>query len=231
MKKIMTVCIAVLFSWNVSFASIPVIDGGNLAQNILTALQTLQSNLNEATMIVNQIQQIEHQILNLTELDFSIGEEFSEQLHDLFSQVGEVQGLMQDLGSLQADFEELYPELNEEELADGERVSELINNALNESRSMMLGAAKTGARVLEDMPKTQSQLDRLLSASESSVGNLQAIQAGNQISATVSSNIMSLTTMFSTYAQAHMSFMQRINLDAAVSENRRKHALEHKLKT
>ena len=42
-----------------------VFDPGNFSQNILTAIRTLQSNVNEASQIANQIQQINNQIHNL----------------------------------------------------------------------------------------------------------------------------------------------------------------------
>ncbi len=205
---------------------IPVIDVSNLAQNILSAVRALQSNLNEAKMIVNQIKQLENDFKNLTDLNFSIGNDYSAQLHDLFSEMGAVQGLMQDLISLQSKFEQLYPEFNTNPSAvSSATMSQVLNDALNESRQMMLGAARTGAKVLENLPKTESQLDELLVKSENAVGNLSAAQAGNQITATISSNIMNLNALMANYAQAHMSHLQKLNTEQAAVENRLQHVL------
>lgn len=205
---------------------IPVIDVSNLAQNILSAVRALQSNLNEAKMIVNQIKQLENDFKNLTDLNFSIGNDYSAQLHDLFSEMGAVQGLMQDLINLQTKFEQLYPELNNDPSAVPSVVmSQILNDALDESRQMMLGAARTGAKVLENLPKTESQLDELLVKSENAVGNLSALQSGNQISATISSNIMNLNALMANYAQAHMSHLQKLNTEQAAVENRLQHVL------
>ena len=228
MKKIISgiLAFAVTFTLLPAFASIPVFDGANLGQNILTAIRTLQSNLNEAKMLANQIKQLENDFKNLTTLDFSIVDDYSDQLHDLFSEMGAVHGLMQDLTTLQGRFDELYPELNNNGSAvTGERMSEVINAALDESRQMMLGASRTGAMVLENLPRTQEQLDRLLVESDNAVGNLSALQINNQISATVSSNIMNLNAIMSNYAQAHMSYLQRINTERAATENRMDHVL------
>jgi len=90
---------------------------------------------------------------------------------------------------------------------------------------MMLGAARTGAKVLDNLPKTEHHLDRLLVASENSVGNLSAVQAGNQISATISANLVSLNALMANYSQAHMSHLQKLNLEQAATENRRQHVL------
>lgn len=205
---------------------IPVIDGSNLAQNILAAVRALQSNLNEAKMIVNQIKQLENDFKNLTDLNFSIGNDYSAQLHDLFTEMGAVQGLMQDLINLQGKFEQLYPEFNSNPSAVAStEMSEVLNDALNESRQMMLGAARTGAKVLENLPKTETQLDQLLLKSENAAGNLSALQAGNQISATISSNIMNLNALMANYSQAHMSHLQKLNTEQAAVENRLQHVL------
>ena len=207
-------------------AGIPVIDGSNLAQNILAAVRAFQSNLNEAKMIVHQVKQLENDFKNLTEMDFSIGDEYSEQLHELFYEVGSVQGIMQNIINLQSEFEVLYPDFNNQYSPVASiTMSEVLNEALNESRNMMLGAAKTGARVLENLPKTEQQLDRLLVASENSAGNLSAVQAGNQISATISANIMSLNALMANYSQAHMSYLQKTNTEEAAIGNRMQHVL------
>lgn len=232
MKRRMFVC-SIVLSLGLVLAPIPVLAGGipvfdgtNLSQNILTAIRALQSNLNEARMIVNQVKQLENDLLNLTELDFSIGSEYSEQLHELFAEVGAVQGVMQDLVSLQNEFERLYPAFNNDPSAVASiTMSEVLNEALNESRDMMLGAARTGAKVLENMPKTEAQLELLLNASESAAGNLSALQAGNQISATVSANLMSLNALMANYSQAHMSHLQKMNTEQAAVENRLQHVL------
>lgn len=207
-------------------AAIPVIDGANLAENILTAIRTLQSNLNEATMIANQVKQLRNDLKNLTKLDLSIVDEYSSQLHALFDEVGQVQGLMQNLSTLQAEFERLYPDFNNNpnEISSIE-MSRVLNEALNESRDMMRGAAKTGAMVLENLPRTQSQLDSLMRSSDNAIGNLAALQAGNQITATVSSNLISLNALIANYSQAHISHLQKINTQEAATSNRMEHVL------
>lgn len=188
-----------------------------MAQNILTAIRTLQSNINEAKMILNQVK-------DLTKLPTTIKNEFNENLHDLFTQVGEIQGLMQDLSTLQMKFEELYPDFTKETsyITNG-RLSEVLNTALDESRKSMLGAAKTGAQVLENSRNSQEQLDRLISASHSAVGNLQTQQAGNEITAVVASNLINLNSLLSTATQAQITFQQGLNTEKAAAINRMQH--------
>jgi len=208
-------------------AQVVVVDPANLAENILQALRALQSNLNEARMLANQVQQIAHDIRNLTKLPYSILEEYKTQFEELFSEVGSVHGLMQDLVTLQRRFDELYPDFGAEAgLVAGETVSENAERWLEESRQMMLQASINGAKVLVDLPKTHQRLEKLLLDSSNSVGILQATQAGNQIAATVAGNLTNLNTQLATYTQAHNSFLMQLNAGAAAGENRMKHVLE-----
>lgn len=195
-----------------AFASgIPVFDGANMAQNILTAIRTLQSNINEAKMILNQVK-------DLTKLPTTIRDEFSDDLHELFTQVGQIQGMMQDLTTLQTEFENLYPDfINSISPLTNERFSESMAKALEESRKSMLGAAKTGAQVLENIRSSQTQLDRLINASHGAVGNLQTQQAGNEITAVVASNLINLNAQIATLSQAQITYMQTHNLEKSAN--------------
>ena len=222
MKKVLLILIVIfagicLCRRDAQAGGIPVIDTSNLAQSVLSAARTLQSNLNEARMIANQIK-------NLTALDFNILEGYSGNLTKLFETMGSVHGLMQDLSSLEANFETLYPDFNNDPArVSEEKASETINRALDESRRMMQGAAKTGAIVLQNLPKTEAELEELLADSKTSVGILQATQAGNQINAEVASNLLHLNAMLANFTQAHMAYMQKQNTAEAIELNKSKH--------
>ena len=204
-----------------------VIDPANLVQNVLQAIRMLQSNLNEVQMIANQVQQLANDIRNLEKLPYNIVDEYTAQFEELFAAVGSVHGLMQDLSSLHSRFDDLYPDFNESfSPIPGATVSQKANEWLNESRQMMLAASITGAKVLEDIPKTHERLDKLLVDSSNAVGILQAAQAGNQIAATVAGNITNLSAQLASYTQAHSSFLMQINAGAAAGKNRLDHVLD-----
>lgn len=210
---------ALFFSPRAHAGGIPVIDVGSIAKQII-------SNLNEVRMIKNQILSLENELKNLTQLDFNILDDYSQSMRYLFEKMGEVHGLMQEFSNLQAEFEELYPDFNNIlQSLDPTLTSESVNRALDESRQMMLGASKTGSAVLENLPKTQAQLEELLSDSHGAVGILQATQAGNQINATISSNLMNLTAMFTSYVQAYVSYTQNANMGQAIEAKRAKDLL------
>lgn len=201
---------------------IPVVDALSVAKSVI-------SNINEAMMIKNQVEQLANDMKNLTSLDFSILDEYSEQLTSFFEKMGEVHGLMQELGDLEAKFEELYPDFhNLIGEFDEAKASEAIFKALDESRQQMLGAAKVGQKVLENMPRTQAQLEELISDSQSAPGILQATQAGNQINATISGNLMTLNGLMAQFVQTYTSYMQKENMKEAIEIKRKEKLLAGK---
>jgi len=201
-------------------------DPTNHSQNILSALRALKSNINEAKAIKNQIKSLANEAENLKKLDFSIVDEFSNQMNDLFEVTGSINGLMQDFNALQDEFENLYPDFTKQDGFDAKELSERAAKWLQASRENVLGASKTGAKVLEGLPKSQQQLEELVGQSQGAAGILQATQAGNQISANVAGNLQSLNAQLATYIQAHMSFMMQQQSTQSSVEARSKEALD-----
>ncbi len=204
-----------------------VFDPSNFAQNLLSAIRALMSNVNEARMIANQVITLANEAKNLTSLPFDIIQEYSTQFSDLFTTVGSVNGLMQNLETLQSEFESLYPDFSQ--IYDPVSRSSMatdMEKQIHTTREMMLGASQTGAQVLQNLPTTQAQLDRLLSDSQGAVGILQATQAGNQIAATVAGNLTNLNAQLATYTQAHTAFLMEINSAESAAKNRMNHVLD-----
>lgn len=217
--KYLLLTLSLFILTNSARAQLTVYDPANHAENILSAIRTLQSNLNEAKMIINQIK-------DLTKLDLNLQSDFAESLHALFTEMGKVHGLMQDLATLDSKFEELYKDFNNDPSAVALKVMRTaLEEALDESREMMRGAAHTGALVLENLPKAQAHMDTLLTESSLAIGNLQAQQTGNQLIGSVNSNILHLNALLANYSQAHMSYLQRLNSDEAAVQNRMDHVL------
>lgn len=204
-----------------------VFDPSNFAQSVIQAIRLLQSNINEARMIANQVISIANEAKNLTKLPFDIIQDFSSQFSNLFETTGSINGLMQNLSSLQAQFEELYP--NFLEMYDPVSRSSMADDAqrwVQTTRDMILGVSKTGAQVLQSLPTTQSQLERLMADSQGAVGILQATQAGNQIAATISGNLINLNAQLATYTQAHTAFLMEWNGAEGAAKNRMDHVLD-----
>lgn len=210
-----------------SASAIVVFDPSNYSQNVLQAIRDLQSNINEARMITNQVISLANEARNLTALPWDMIENFSGQFSSMFSAVGSINGLMQNLANLESRFEELYPDFNNQwNPVARTSMAEDMKRWLSATRESMLGAARTGAQVLENLPQTQADLEKLVSDSQGAVGILQATQAGNQVAATVAGQLMNLNAQLASYSQAHQSYLLALNTAAQASKNRMEHVLD-----
>jgi type IV secretion system protein TrbJ len=204
-----------------------VYDPANFSQNVLSAVRAATSNANEARMIAQNVKSLANQARNLTSLPFDIINEFNGDLQSLFSIMGSIDGMMQNLATLEGRFEELYPDFLEQyDPVSRASMADDVRAWIKTTRQMILGASKTGAQVLENMPKTQEELNRLMADSQGAAGILQAAQAGNQIAGTISGNLISLNSQLAAYTQAHTAFLMELNSSAAAARNRMDHVLD-----
>jgi hypothetical protein len=86
----------------VALAQIVVTDPGNTAQNLLTALRTLQSNVNEA-------QQLSYQLQNLQQLNFNSSTAYSSQYFNFLNKIQSLQGALSNTISAETTFQRMYP--------------------------------------------------------------------------------------------------------------------------
>lgn len=222
MKKL-TIWIAILsylFGCSSSYAQWVVFDPSNFAKNAVTMLETIQQRIMQAKQLRIEV---ETHLRNFTELDFSIGNDLNSDLRDLFREVGTIQGLMQDLHSLDSRFQELYPDIHKEHFQGATQLRVMSDDWLDESKEMMRGAAHVGAQILDNMPRNQQQIDQVLSDSQAAVGILQVSQAGNQMLAKVAGSLSELNAQLATYHQAHMTYLLKQNQEEAAHKNWEKH--------
>lgn len=207
--------------------AITVYDPANHAQNILSAVRAAISNVNEAKMLAHQVQSLANDLKNLTKLDYSMVDEFSGDLHQLFGVLGQIDGLMSELDEVDARYSDLYPDYQEwHKGISGEDYQEQTRAWIDENRDMMRGALKTGAQILSSLPSSQEQIDKLVVDSQDAIGILQAAQASNQLTAEVGGQLIKLNSMLATWVQADASSRAQSNAERAALENRMRHVLE-----
>lgn len=226
MKRLLAViACSLMIGVSTTANAITVYDPTNHVQNILTALRTLKSNINEALMIQNQIKSLANEFENLKKLDFSIADDFTQQMQDLFQVTGSINGLMQDFTTLQSQFEALYPDFEQQTGIQSQALAAQSREWLRTSRETILSASQVGSRVLNDLPRSQAQVDELIAQSQGAAGALQAAQAGNQIAANIAGNLQSLNAQIATYSQAHMSYLAQYQASKASQAARSRDAM------
>lgn len=203
MKKIFyALTMVLLISTSSAKAAIPVTDAANLVQSVLQYVTLYKELQNQLLILTNDMKNIE-------KLDINLIDDFSIRFEELYEVTGEINGLMQNLQSVEQSFQELFPDYESNpELATIAEATRKTDEWLRENTQMMKGTIKLGAKVLDDLPKTQESLDKLLASSDGAEGILQAAQTGNQIAATIAEGMMRLQAMTAQQMQAYAVQMQ-----------------------
>jgi conjugal transfer/entry exclusion protein len=163
-----------------------VFDAANLVQNLVTAIQTV-------LIVANQV-------LELTGLDeIVLGDEFRGDMDDLGAIIQEAQGLSYDVGSLQAQIQTLFS-LD----TAPDNTTELRQRLIEIRRVVFLSYsyAMRTQTLLATTLRTVQRLMRLVGLIGDFLGNMQANQDMNQISATITEQLAKLQVQTAAYELA-----------------------------
>jgi type IV secretion system protein TrbJ len=192
-------------------AGIPVIDAGNLSQNILSALQTLQSNVNEATQIANQMQSIANQVKNLQQMPNSLASnlltQYTSQYTQLTSSFNTINGLARDVANLNTKYQSMFPDRNVGGTLTTAGVNTQIQQWLDQSRRTIRGVYSQSGQVMAALPQTTSQINDIVAQAQASNGGLDAQQAQTQMSAQVAHQLVQLNAQMAGMYQAQGDMM------------------------
>ena len=190
-----------------------VFDPSNFAQNVLTAARSLQANINQATEIANQVQQLHNQIMmlsdqgrNLQALPDSLLQDYSSSVGQLVQQSQHINGLMGNLSQLQSQYQQQYPSWANSS-PDMAQLNQLEAQWNTQNASNYQAALTSGATILQQMPTSQADIARLGQDSQNAPGALSAIQAGNNLSVAIAGQLQDLNTQTATFQQAELQNM------------------------
>jgi conjugal transfer/entry exclusion protein len=180
------VLLLVLMAPRAQAQGIPVFDAANLVQNLVTAIQTV-------IIVANQV-------LELTGLDeIVLGDDFSGDMEELGAIVREATGLSYDIGSLQAQIQSLFS------LDTAPNNTTELQQRLREIRRVVFQSYSYAMRtqtLLATTLRTVQRLVRLVGLIGDFVGNMQANQDLNQMSATVTEQLAKLQVQTAAYERA-----------------------------
>lgn len=207
-------------------AQMPVIDGANLIQNylngaqeILTAARTLQSNINEAQMIANEL-------LNLRKLPQEIVNSYLWRFQRILSDLQQLTGLVGNYDNLSRTFAMRYPNLRNVPQSSA-NLFVLQAQWGDQHRQNLLQAMQQGAGVLKDLQSTVGDTQFMAASSQGAAGALQAIQAGNQLTMRVNDDLQRLNTQVATFHGVVLEKMAREQSEADAAETIRQQLHAH----
>lgn len=212
-----------------ALAQIPVTDVLNLGQNIMTQLNTLAATVNQLTQITNQMTQIANQVKNLQQLPAgaaaSLLGNFTTQSTQMTGTMSTIGGLAQNISTLSSNYNGLYPNPSGgAPLTSGQMLSQL-QAWLTQSRQTYQGAYAAQARVIAALPQNSADVSSIMSQSQASQGNLDAVQAGNQLQAQVAAQLIQLNAQQAAMNQAQADWLaHQAQLEANAAQTAKQNA-------
>lgn len=184
----------------VSVAQVVVYDPTNYAQNVLTAARSLQQVNNQIQQLQNEAASLINEARNLAALPTSELNALQGQIDRTRQLLNEAQNLAYDVQQIDQAFEERYRNIDlgasdQALIADARRRWETSVGAFQDSLRVQAG-------VVGNLEGSQASMDRLVGASQSAEGALQASQAGNQMLALLSQQIADLTALLAAQSRA-----------------------------
>ena len=196
-----------LASAQLAHAQLPVIDAGNLAQNTISAIQSVLTTIQTVLIEANQI-------LDLTPLDeVGTAQGIMQDITQLASVVEQAEGLAFDITTLQIQLTALFDLETAPATRDG------LTARLAEIKKLKFQAYSYAAKlhtVLETVFNTTDHLNRLLETVAGIIGNLQGQQTSIQAQLTATKQLANINAQMIVYYRAQTT--DRLS-DALIAES------------
>jgi P-type conjugative transfer protein TrbJ len=171
-----------------------VYDPSNYAQSVLQATRALEQ-------VNNQTQMLHNQARNLANLPYSSGRAIEQSIARTQRLLNQAQRPAYDTHQIDQAFQRTYPQ----SYASSTPSQQLLDDAQTRWRNAHTGhhdALRVQAGVVQGLDTTRTESDALVSASQSAVGTLQAMQAGNQLMALQTRQLLDLTALIAAQSRA-----------------------------
>jgi P-type conjugative transfer protein TrbJ len=167
-------------------AGMIVYDPNNYAENLLQAMRALDQ-------LRTMTRQLEAELRMIQSLGTTKREDIQSVMHRMESLLYQTDGLGFDLDRIGDDFEVLYP--GEYNSHDYRRIAAQAERWTAQNRSAVRESMSTTSLAAENLARHDQRLQELLAASDSAVGTTAAIQAGNQILASLGAQIADMNAV------------------------------------
>jgi P-type conjugative transfer protein TrbJ len=178
-----------------------VYDPSNYAQNVIQAARALQQINNQITSLQNQTQMLLNQAKNLASLPYSSLQAVEQSIGRTQRLLSQAQRLAYDISQIDQAFQRTYPQT----YASSTASQQLLTDAQTRWRNALAGyqdALRVQAGVIQAIDTTRTEIVPLVSSSQSAVGILQATQAGNQLIALQTRQLLDLTALIAAQSRA-----------------------------
>ena len=178
-----------------------VYDPSNYTQNVLQAARALQQVNNQITSLQNQTQMLLNQARNLTSLPVSSLQAIEQSITRTQQLLNQAQRIAYDINQIDQAFGRSYPQT----YAGSTSSQQLAGDAQTRWQNSLAAyqdALRVQAGVVQALDTSRAETSGLVSSSQSAVGILQANQAGNQLIALQTRQLVDLTALIAAQSRA-----------------------------
>ena len=208
-------------------AQLAVYDPANHAQNILQAVRALQQVDQQIQQLTHEIAMLENMARDLETLPDSIASDILSRMQRIDDLMRDAEGIGYKVEEIERAYEEAYPEDYGDTPPRSAVLVEEAHARWKQSRTAWRESLTVTAQVIASAREDASSLDRLIAGSQSSVGNLQVLQASNQIEALQTGQLMQMESMMAAHYRAEALERSRNLAEAARGRARTKSFLEN----
>lgn len=177
-----------------------VYDPTNYAQNVLTAARTLEQINNQIRMLQNQANSLVNEARNLQRLPLTVLQPLQDQIRQTQQLLQQAQRIAYDVRAIETTFDAQY-----KNIPLGASQQAMVNSAEARWQNSVAGfedAMRVQAGAVANIEGSREAVNKLVSASQSASGALQAAQAGNQLLAVQAGQLADLTATLAAMSRA-----------------------------
>jgi P-type conjugative transfer protein TrbJ len=178
-----------------------VYDPSNYAQNVLQAARALQQINNQVSSLQNQTQMLLNQVKNLTSLPYSVLQTIDQSIVRTQQLLNQAQRIAYDINQIDQAFGRSYPQSYSVSTSSQQLAGDAQTRWQN-ALAAYQDSLRIQAGVVQALETSRSQTNGLLSSSQSATGLLQANQAGNQLIALQTRQLLDLTALIAAQSRA-----------------------------
>jgi P-type conjugative transfer protein TrbJ len=178
-----------------------VFDPTNFSQNVLTAARELQQVNNEILSLENQATMLINQARNLASLPYSALTQLEQSITQTEQLLAQAQRIAYSVTSIDQAFTQAYPQAYSSSTSSLQLLAGAQTRWQN-SLAAFQDAMRVQAGAVQNLDSTRTQIDALISSSQSAAGALQAAQSGNQLTALQTRQLADLTAVMAAIARA-----------------------------
>lgn len=199
------------------YGQLAVADLGGLVQTTITAFNTAELVIHTLSQIENQVFMIENQVTNLATLDVSNIGALTGLFGNVLTVLSQADGITYSLGTIDNQFRDLYPELGLP-ASGGSQFIEALRAWNQQSRRAVQDAMRSQS-VTEAIETDSVLIMDAVARSDTSTGNLSALQAGNQIDGLMAAQMVRMQEILAAVHrdQASKRAMETAINDAAIA--------------